>query len=86
MQTLAGPSVWREAACPSRRLSAGGRRRRRYLPGAWRGSPAASPAMLRCSAALRHLLTGLQGLLLPHPGGSANPPASPRSASDGVLA
>lgn len=43
--------------------------RRRYLSWSWRGSPTATPATFSCSAPPRHLLTGLQGLLLPHPGG-----------------
>lgn len=43
--------------------------RRRYLPWSWRGSPTAAPATFSCSASLGHLLTGLQGLLLPHPRG-----------------
>lgn len=43
--------------------------RRRYLSWSWRGSPTAASATFSCSAPLQHLLTGLQGLLLPHPRG-----------------
>lgn len=42
---------------------------RRYLSWSWRGSPTAPPATFSWSALLWHLLTGLQGLLLPHPRG-----------------
>lgn len=53
--------------------------------GAISADPGEAPRLPRLP--LRHLPTGLQGLLLPHPpGGSANPAATLRSASDGVLA
>lgn len=83
---MSGSSAWPQSSRPAAPADRQGAGDAAISPDPWGGSPQTARLPPSAAPTLQCLLTGLQGLLLPAPGGSANPPASPQGVSDGGLA